>query len=88
MTLQRMGALMALLLIAILGVGVFSEMAYAQDSTEAKGNDKSTGSKQGFNESLSSAEDSELANADGATKTQMAIGAGSFVVMIIVLKWL
>ena len=70
MTVKRMLALCAVLVVLCLTIGMMPDEVYAQsDSNAAKADDD---------------------NKDSLTpsKAQMAVGVGSFIVMIIVVKWL
>ena len=64
-----------------------SDEAYAQteDGTADKTHDKKQASKRGVGDSLAEGRETE---GEGPTRVQMALGIGSFIVMIIVVKWL
>ena len=90
MTVKRMLALCAVLVILCLTIGMMPDGVYAQtDSDAAKAIDKDRATKKGVRNSLASGkkrdEDEDSLN---PSKAQMAIGVGSFIVMIIVVKWL
>lgn len=59
--------------------------AHAQDRSADKKVDKAQASKRTVSDSLS---EGRGAVGEGPNKLQMALGIGSFVVMIIVVKWL
>ncbi len=87
MNAQKLLALGALCAILCLAVGLIAQPAHAQDSDAAKSFDKDTANKRGVSESLADGPASEDV-VEGPTTLQMAIGIGSVVVMIIVVKWL
>ena len=89
MTAKRMLALCAALVVLCLAMGMMPEEAYAQgDSDSAKAIDKDRASKKGVRYSLASGKDDEDDDGLAPSKAQMAVGLGSFIVMIIVVKWL
>lgn len=88
MTRKKLLAAVALCALLCLCVGLVNGSVYAQaDNDAAKRVDKDIANKRGVAESLAPVKkkgDGE----GGTTKTQMAIGFGSIIVMIIVVKWL
>lgn len=87
MTAKRMLALCAAIVVLCLAMGMMPEEAYAQgDSDSAKAIDKDRASKKGVRNSLASGKDDD--DSLNPSKAQMAVGVGSFIVMIIVVKWL
>jgi hypothetical protein len=60
--------------------------AHAQDSTAAMDVDKELSQRRGISGSLAPIK--KEGKSKGATPVQMAIGFGSIVVMIVVVKWL
>jgi hypothetical protein len=85
---KQLVATLALCLIACLSIMVFADLAHAQGGEKAaKSSDKKTATRTGVSGSLADGpkKDGEM---EGPTKTQMAIGVGSFFVMIAVVKWL
>ena len=90
MTVKRMLALCAVLVVLCLTIGMMPDEVYAQtDSDSAKAIDKSSASKKGVRNALAGGkkEDDDKDNLS-PSKAQMAVGIGSFIVMIIVVKWL
>ena len=87
MNTKRVWAVAALCALALLFGGMFSEVAYAQnDSKAARTVDKEVAQRRGVSGSLAKGQIAE--EGAGPNKTQMAVGIGSCVVMIIVVKWL
>jgi hypothetical protein len=87
MNVKKLLAAIALCAIVALFGGVLVESAHAQnDSQAAKTVDKDVATRRGVNDSLAKGKIAE--EGAGPNKTQMAIGIGSVVVMIIVVKWL
>ena len=91
MTKKKLLALCTLCALLCFAFGVLSGTVFAQgDSDSAKAIDKDRATKKGVSNSLASGK-KEKEGDDGPsppTKPQMALGAGSFIVMIIVVKWL
>ena len=84
---KRLLALFALCALVVLLGGLTSEPAYAQgDSKAARNIDKEVAQRRGVSGSLAKGKIAE--EGAGPNKTQMAVGIGSCVVMIIVVKWL
>jgi hypothetical protein len=80
-------AVAALCALLVLCLGILAETAHAQnDSDAAKTVDKSIAQRKGVSGSLAKGKIAE--EGSGPNATQMAIGIGSCVVMIIVVKWL
>ena len=77
MTAKRMIILCAAVVVICLGVGLLPDDAYAQGSA----------SRRGVSDSLAGGNPNE-GKGTPPTKTQIALGVGSFIVMIIVVKWL
>ncbi len=86
---NRIWAVVALIVIACFATMVFTDLAHAQqgakDTKSAKGSDKKVATRTGVSGALADGDGKDL---EGPTKTQMAIGFGSIVVMIAVMKWL
>ena len=76
---------MALGLVLMLGVCLFSESAFAQEEKKTGGLDKKQGTKKGVANSLA---ESEIDEDKIPGKLEAGIAAGSCVAMIIVVKWL
>ena len=76
MTAKRMIVLCAAVLVFCFVLGLLSDDAYAQGDPTKRGTD-----------SLASGNPNE-GKGTPPTKVQMALGVGSFIVMIIVVKWL
>lgn len=89
MTTQKLLALCTLCAILCLALGMFAHVAHAQnDSNAAKDFDKVTARKTTVGEALSTEEPTKKGDKSGPTPVQMAIGVGSVIVAIIVVKWL
>ena len=89
MTVKRMLALCAALVILCLTIGMMPDEVYAQnDSDSAKAIDKDRATKKGVRNSLASGKKGDDEDNLNPSKAQMAVGIGSFIVMIIVVKWL
>lgn len=91
MNAKRLWVVLALCVLVLLSVSVFTETANAQfnsDSNEeaAKSSDKKVSQRKGVEGSL--ADGGGLSDASGASKVQMALGIGSCVVAFIVVKYL
>jgi len=83
---KRILALLALCVLMTLVLGISSDTALAQDNAKSKNVDKSVATRKGVKGSLADGKKDE--EAEGPSKTQMAIGVGSIFVMIAVMKWL
>lgn len=84
---KKLLALAALCALVVLFGGLMSEPVYAQgDSGAARKVDKEVAQRRGVSGSLAKGKIAE--EGSGPNKTQMAVGIGSCVVMIIVVKWL
>ncbi len=82
-------ALCATLVVLCLTMGMMPEMVYAQgDSDATKAIDRDSATKKGVRNSLASGKKDDDDDGLNPTKAQMALGIGSFIVMIIVVKWL
>lgn len=77
MTLKRMLALCGVLVILSLAMGMMPAEVSAQAPTN-----------QSVRDSMAGVEKDEDKGAGGPSKPQMALGIGSFIVMVIVVKWL
>lgn len=89
MSTRKLLALCALCVLFCFAFGLVSDVAFAQkDSDSAKAIDKDRATKKGVANSLASGNKDDEEEDLGPTKGQMFLGAGSFVVMIIVVKWL
>ncbi len=87
MNVKKLVATAALCALLLLFIGIAAPAAHAQnDSDAAKTVDKQIAQRKGVSGSLASGKIAE--EGSGPTKSQMAIGIGSCVVMIIVVKWL
>ena len=88
MTAKRIIVLCAALVVFCFGLGLLPDDVYAQgDSASSTSNDSGLPTVQGLaRRNLNEDEDEDK----GAppTKVQMALGVGSFIIMIIVVKWL
>lgn len=88
MTLKRTLALCAALVVLCLTLGMLPDEAYAQsDSGSAQAIDRDLVTKQSVRDSMAGIEKEEDDDG-GPSRTQMALGVGSVIVMIIVVKWL
>jgi len=84
-----MVALCAVVVVLCLTLGMMPDTVYAQfDSDAAKAIDKDRATKKGVRNSLASGKEGDDDDDLKPSKAQMALGIGSFVVMIIVVKWL
>ena len=88
MTVKRVLAVCAVCAILCMTLGIFSQVADAQDSSAAKSVDRDLAMRRGVSGSLASGDKQDEDKGKGPTKPQMAVGIGSFIVMIIVVKWL
>ena len=86
MALSKLLAVVALCAIAFLFIGVAVDTAFAQDSAGARSVDKEISQRRGVSDSLAPIKKDD--GKKGPNATQMFIGFGSIVVMIIVVKWL
>lgn len=88
MSVQKALAILGLCAMMILCIGIFADIAHAQDKANAaKKVDKDLAKRQGVSGALAKGKKEEE-KPDRATPTQMAIGVGSIFVMIAVVKWL
>jgi hypothetical protein len=88
MSVQKVLAILGLCAMLILCIGIFADLAHAQDTKNAaKKVDKNLAKKQGVKGALAKGKKEEE-KAKPATPVQMAIGVGSIFVMIAVVKWL
>lgn len=85
---KRLLASLALIALLCFSVGIFVDLAYAQDSKGAKISDKRVAEKRGVASSLAQRKKGEEEISKGPSKLQMGIGVGSIFVMIAVVKWL
>lgn len=90
MSARKLLALCALCVLFCFSFGLVSDVAFAQnDSKSTKNIDKDLATKKGVANSLASGKKKEEGEDDlNPNKAQMALGVGSFIVMIIVVKWL
>lgn len=65
----------------------FTDIAHAQDSSDAKSSDKKVSQKRGVSGSLAGPKEDDGEPA-GPNSVQVALGVGSCVVAFIVFKWL
>ena len=88
MTIRKVFAVLGILAVLCLSIGIFVDGAQAQgDSKDTKRVDKGIANKKGVADSLKTVKKGDEVP-KRATPTQMAIGIGSCVVAIIVVKWL
>ncbi len=89
MTAKRMLGLCAALVVLCLAIGMMPDEVYAQnDSAAANAVDKDRATKKGVRDSLADGRKKSDDEPGPPNKAQMAVGIGSFIVMIIVVKWL
>ena len=92
MTKSKVLALCTLCALFCFTLGVFSDTVFAQnDSDSARAIDKDRATKKGVKNSLASGKKNTPVPGEvdpNPTKPQMALAVGSFIVMIIVVKWL
>ncbi len=89
MTVKRMLALCAVVVVLCLTLGMMPDTVHAQTDTDAsKAIDKDLATKKGVRNSLAGGKKDDDDDDLKPSKAQMVLGIGSFVVMIIVVKWL
>ena len=89
MTVKRMFALLAVLVVLCLTIGMMPDEVYAQNNAgPADSLERDLVTKQSVRDTMAGVKKKEEDAGLGPSKAQMALGVGSFIVMIIVVKWL